>query len=226
MLSQRMKAVYELVPEGGVADIGTDHGYLAAALARDGLHSPVVATDAAGEPLDRARSFARKEGLLDRIDFRLGDGLSVLRKGEVRTAVIAGLGGESICRIIEGCSWAAEGLLLVLQPMSRPDILRRTLFKRGYAINSERFVRQSGRIFCVMTASGGVMEPLTPAQELVGRLTTRDPLFQEYLEWVIGFTGRAAAEAKHSKIGKKTQRLEYLHRALEGLHDMRGETQK
>ena len=58
-LSLRMLAAMDMVSPGGVADIGTDHGYLAAALALDGKFSPVIATDVAEQPLAKAKEYAK-----------------------------------------------------------------------------------------------------------------------------------------------------------------------
>ena len=45
-LDARLQAVLDFVPEGGaVADIGTDHGYLAAALIEEGRAEYVIASD-------------------------------------------------------------------------------------------------------------------------------------------------------------------------------------
>jgi tRNA (adenine22-N1)-methyltransferase len=219
-LSKRLRSVYECVKPGGAADIGTDHGYLAAALALDGLHDPVIAADAAFLPLRKARAYARSLGLEGKISFRLGDGLSVLHEGEVRTAIIAGLGGESVSEIIRAD--IAGSLELVLQPISRPDILRRALFEEGFEITSERLTLDNGRIFCTITARAGRMEPLTRAQELVGVKTAGDPLFIDYLGWVIRFTEKAAAGASRSG----SRNAEYLQDTLASLYRLKGETQK
>jgi len=191
MLSQRLTAVFDLTRPGSVADIGTDHGYLAAAYVRDGRFDRVIAADVASDPLRKAMEYARTLGVEDRIDFRLGNGLTVLSPGEVDTAVIAGLGGETASAILEDCPWANQGMELIFQPMSRPDVLRRTLWQRGFQITHESFVRENGRIFCVVKARGGQMEKPDRAQELVGVVSQRDPLYEEYRAWVIRFTRKA-----------------------------------
>ena len=194
MLSQRLTAVFDLTRPGSVADIGTDHGYLAAAYALDGRFAPVIAADVAADPLRKAVDYAAQLGIADKIDFRLGDGLTVLAPGEVDTAVIAGVGGETASAILECCLWAKEGMELIFQPMSRPDVLRRTLWQRGFCITHESFVRENGRIFSLIKAKGGSMEKPDRAQELVGVCSEDDPLFAEYKAWVIRFTRKALLE--------------------------------
>ena len=194
-------------------DIGTDHGYRRLRCA-DG---PMIrhAADAAFCLFRKARA-TRSLGLEGKISFRLGDGLSVLHEGEVRTAIIAGLGGESVSEIIRAD--IAGSLELVLQPMSRPDILRRALFEEGFEITSERLTLDNGRIFCTITARAGRMEPLTRAQELVGVKTAGDPLFIDYLGWVIRFTEKAAAGVSRSG----SRNAEYLQDTLASLYRLKG----
>ena len=40
-------------------------------------------------------------GCADRVELRLGNGLEVLRPGEAEDIVIAGMGAETICEILE-----------------------------------------------------------------------------------------------------------------------------
>jgi len=224
-LSLRMAAAMDMISPGGVADIGTDHGYLAATLALDGRFSPVIATDAAQLPLSKAEAYAKKHGLEDKIIFRFGDGLNVLNRGEVKTAVILGMGGETIAGILRACPWASESLELVLQPMSRPDILRKALAECGFTLVKEQFVNENGRIFCVMKAVGGVMPPMTPAQEMTGLLTRDDPLFEKYASWVYNFTEKALKGAMNST-DAQSEHTQYMRSVLQELQDLKGETSR
>ncbi|MBR2520823.1 MAG: SAM-dependent methyltransferase [Oscillospiraceae bacterium] len=217
MLSRRLGTVFELTPPGGVADIGTDHGYLAAAYARSGRHCPVIASDVAAIPLGRAVAYAQSIGIADRIDFRIGDGLTVLEPGEVRTAVIAGIGGQTVAGMLAAGSGPGTPDLII-QPMSRPDVLRRALANSGFAITAEQLVKENGRIFCIISASPGQMPPMTAAQEAVGLMTGEDPLFGEYLSWVKGFTRKALEGARSGKNGEESAgKLSGLLEQLEAL---------
>ena len=90
-LSPRLGAIAGLVPEGCgcLADIGTDHGYVPVSLLLEGRVWRAVAADIGAPPLEHARRTAARYGVTDQIDFRLGDGLSVLRPGEAEAIVIA-----------------------------------------------------------------------------------------------------------------------------------------
>ena len=88
-LSPRLWALADWVEPGCrcLADIGTDHGYIPAALLLEGRVQRAVASDIAPAPLDRARATAERWGLTERMDLRLGNGLEVLAPGEADAVV-------------------------------------------------------------------------------------------------------------------------------------------
>ena len=89
-----------LTPGCRVADIGTDHGYLAIHLLQSGVASSVVAADLREQPLAKARRNARRYGVTDRLRFVLSDGLSKIEPGEADTVICAGMGGDCIIHIL------------------------------------------------------------------------------------------------------------------------------
>jgi tRNA (adenine22-N1)-methyltransferase len=126
-LSPRLRHVLELVPDtGAVADIGSGHGALAAALAARGQR--VLAT----ERTPRTEAGLRRD--LARIGIpvatRRGEGLAVLRDGEVETVVIAGMGGRSLIRILDSSRWLPRWL--VLQPMQDADLVEAWILDRRW----------------------------------------------------------------------------------------------
>ena len=90
-LDARLTAAAELVlPGKPVADIGCDHGKLTAVLAASGKYPRVIGADLRPGPLAKAEQTLEHAGCKDRVELRLGDGLSVLSAGEVGTIVLAG----------------------------------------------------------------------------------------------------------------------------------------
>lgn len=183
-LGPRLAAIAALMPADCqvLADIGTDHGYIPAALLLDGHIRHAIATDVGAGPLDRARQTAVRLGLEDRIDLRLGDGLAVLSPGEADIIVIAGMGGDNIVKILSEAPWSRMGPVLLLQPMSRAEVLRQWLPENGYAVEAEELVQDKGVIYPILTVRGGRASPATEAEAWGGFLLWGDPLWGRYLE--------------------------------------------
>ncbi len=182
-LSPRLRSIADRVPPScrRLADVGTDHGYIPADLLLAGRLDRAVAADIGAEPLDRARRTAEKYAVAN-MDLRLGDGLSVLSPGEVDCIIIAGMGGDTIIQILSAAPWTREGVTLLLQPMTRAELLRPWLAENGYAIRAEALAADRGVIYPILTVTGGEMAPVTPAQAWGGVLLGDDPLWGAYLQ--------------------------------------------
>ena len=186
-LSPRLeRAVSMLPPCECVADIGCDHGKVSAHLLQNGICQRVVAADISAPSLEKARILAAECGLEDRISLRLGSGLGVLEPEEAQGALLLGMGGELIARILEEAPDIAGKLTLVLQPMQHGDRLRAYLRSRGYAILDEALVREGRRIHEMMKvrrAAGALPERTDGMPDEIGPLLwqRRDPLLAERL---------------------------------------------
>ena len=128
-LSPRLRMAGQLLPEGGcLADIGTDHAYLPAALLMEGKIERAIAADLRRGPLDRARETVKHFGLQDKVSFCLCNGLAGIAPNAADSIAIAGMGGETIAGILAAAPWVRErNIPLVLQPMSSMPDLRRWL---------------------------------------------------------------------------------------------------
>lgn len=180
-LTPRLRLLADWVPPGTrLADVGTDHAYLPVWLRLHGRVISAIACDLRKGPLDRARETGRTYGA-GGIDYRLGDGLSVVSPEEADTVVIAGMGGENIAAILAEAPWTADGVhTLLLQPQSRAEVLRAFLANSGYAIRREALVEDRGTLYPVMEAGGGEMT-LTLGQLYGGAALLHDPLGDRYM---------------------------------------------
>ncbi len=161
-LPPRLQAIATLVEgDSRVADIGADHGKLAVHLAQRGT-PVVIATDISADSLAKTQMLVREQGLEDRVRCRLGDGLRKLRPGEVDTLVIAGMGGPTICAILDEGRRVTDTVgKLVLQPMNAIGTVRRWLAENGFALAGEELVEDDGRLYQILCAVPGA-EPLLP----------------------------------------------------------------
>ncbi len=149
-LDSRLSLCESFVESGSkFVDIGTDHGYLAISLVQKGKVQSAIAADVNEGPLESAKQNALKYGV--EIKTVLSDGFEKIEENEVTCAVIAGMGGELISKIIEHCSYIKnEGITLILQPMSKPHKLREYLYKNGFFIEKEEAVKYNKKVYSVM----------------------------------------------------------------------------
>lgn len=194
-LPPRLEYVFSFTKNSRLtADVGTDHGKLAAALLISGRAERVVACDVNAAPLAKARELIENLGLSDRTEIRLADGLKGLEGRGVDQAVIAGMGGELIASIISAAPWVAEsGVRLVLQPMTTAPELRRYLCEAGFRIEREGAVAEGGKPYEVIAARwDGEKRVCSPEEAEMGCDLEGEP-----------DAVRALLEKKRSALGKR-----------------------
>lgn len=169
-LSERMKHVLMLVsPHKAVADVGCDHGYMAIELIRSGKAGRVIAMDINEGPLARARANLTAYGFCDAIETRRSDGMEALCRGEVQGVICAGMGGKTICGIMERSRLLVQELdELVLQPQSELHIVRGYLRENGFLIAAEDMVSEDGKFYPMMRVIPAFYEKKECAEVRVG----------------------------------------------------------
>lgn len=159
MLTPRLECIVEKVTADTAADIGTDHAYVAIELIKTGRARRVIAADVRKGPLEIARANIEKNNMSDRIDTRLGSGLSVLRHGECDTVIIAGMGGELISELIFADEDISRNTKLILQPMNAQYELRQKLLENHFKILEEDIECEGNRVYNIITAINGEGAP-------------------------------------------------------------------
>ena len=181
----RLKTAADLVRQNSrIADIGTDHAYLPAYLVLSGRVVSAIACDIVQGPLDNAAQTVKEYNLSEKIELRLCNGLHGVEADEVDDIVICGMGGELISAIIDDAKWVKDpSKHLILQPMSAVDDLRIYLAENGFSVEKEVLVKDSGRIYIVISAyySGEKLD-YSPEYAYVGNVCASDYLGKEYLE--------------------------------------------
>ncbi|NCB74320.1 MAG: SAM-dependent methyltransferase [Clostridia bacterium] len=223
-LSDRLLAIAGLVPAlGGVADVGTDHGYIPVWLSQNGHIGKIYATDINEAPLLHAKMTAAEFGLENAISFSLCDGLAALDGADISTVIIAGMGGENIADILSKALWTKQlRTRLILQPMTKSALLRSWLFENGYRVLSEQLV-SDGLVYEILTAEAGEDEPYSPAELLTGHigLIRCDPLFESRLDSLIEKTERAVLGLRASTRAEDSERLSQASAALSSLFELK-----
>ena len=154
-LSKRLEQVSTMIPPcQTVADVGTDHGFLAVALIEKEIAGQVIAIDVNRGPLESAKRFVKERRLEDHITCRLGDGLAVTTAGEIDCAVICGMGGELMQHII---SVGPELLqTYVVQPQSHREEFKKFLVAQGYGITDEQCLQEGKQYYDIWVVERGV----------------------------------------------------------------------
>ncbi|WP_051004516.1 tRNA (adenine(22)-N(1))-methyltransferase [Paenibacillus sp. OSY-SE] len=153
-LSKRLQWIADWVPEGSrLADIGSDHALLPVYLAKHKRISFAVAGEVNQGPFEAARRQVQGACMEMIVNVRHGDGLSVVKQGEVDCITIAGMGGSLIATILSADPKKLEGVTrLILQPNVGEDIVRRWLREQGWALVQEHILEEDGKIYEVLLA--------------------------------------------------------------------------
>lgn len=159
MLTSRLDRIVSYVNSDVCADIGTDHAYASVEIIRQERAKKVIASDVREGPLKAAEGNIKRHRMESVIETRLGGGLSVLRPNEADTAVIAGMGGEMIIKIISEDMDIARNLTLILQPMNAQYELRKFLISEGFTIEHEDIETEGHRVYNILIVKNGTMMP-------------------------------------------------------------------
>jgi len=126
-LSNRLACIVSLVAKDSVVmDVGCDHGLVAKYLLENNICKKCISTDIS------EKSLAKLNITDSRLSKRVGDGLKVLSEADgVDTIIIAGMGGNTICQILNDDTFGAD---LILAPQSQTKKLRQKLLDKGYQI--------------------------------------------------------------------------------------------
>lgn len=169
-LSNRLKAIANLVSGNIAADVGCDHAYLSIFLA---MHKCdyVYATDVREKPLERAKENIKRYGVENKIKLILTDGLCNVPQS-VDTVIVSGMGGKLIERIVFEQDWLKnKDKHLILQPQTFLMELRQNLYLNGYEIEFEYPIIEFDKSYCVVSARySGRVKNISLKDAVVGRI--------------------------------------------------------
>lgn len=189
-LSQRLQAIADMVPKGArVADIGTDHGFLPCWLAQQKQVEQVIACDVNAQPLALAQKNIGDYNVADIVITRLGDGLKVIKPGEVDVVTIAGIGSSLMLEILEASPLVVDGLRrIILQPNVGAEAVRVWAEKSCWQIVWEDLVQENDRFSVIIALEPGrSLQPMSAVELYLGPqlLADQHPLLGLYIsrEW-------------------------------------------
>ena len=142
MLSKRLEAVASLITTDSIIDVGCDHGYLDIYLTKKGIKC--LAGDISRNALNAAITNFKKYNL--DIPTICTDGLNNIDIKDTDTIVIAGLGSDTIIKILNN-SITND---LVILTHNHLEKLRRYVVSIGYYIDREIFVIDNNKPYLVI----------------------------------------------------------------------------
>ena len=143
-LSNRLKIIYDMVPESVVADIGSDHGKLMIALAQSGKVKKGFAVENKEGPFERLRSNLIRYKVNDRVTPLFSDGIKDITR-DVGTIVIAGMGGQTLVNILKAHPEKLVSVqTIIIDAHTAVPLARKEISQMGFAIADEKIVKEDG----------------------------------------------------------------------------------
>ncbi len=151
-LNEAVKFVFEKLKKPLiVADIGTDHGYLAESLSKEKFVQKVIASDISEKSLSKLEELIKLKSL-KKIETLVGDGLQPIEMADV--SVIAGIGGHETIKILETQNTISSGLrkcdYFVLQPAQNVNELRIWIFENKIKMIKDYIIYDSERFYPII----------------------------------------------------------------------------
>ena len=226
-ISPRLLCCASMIEGDYVCDIGTDHAYLPAYLISGGTAKTVIATDVKQGPLNSAAGTLKRFHVSDHIRLILSDGFDKVPPKHITDVVIAGMGGETIRDILaaKSAQFLKKGVNLVLQPMTKAEILRAWLSENGYAILKETAVRDT-HVYTVMQVQyTGECKEISEAEAFFGKLRRSDPLTKIYIAAVLERLNTKASGLEEAGKTDEAAAVRTTMREINArLHPQKGET--
>lgn len=187
-------------------DVGTDHALLPMYLLSELGFSHITATDINDGPCKAAKKNIALAGSFfsERIDVIKTDGLDGVSDAPCNRIICAGMGGELIRDIVAKADFikrAPGKICLVLQPQSKENVLRKYLFENGFRILSEKWVKDAGKLYCVLRVIyDGVKRETTLFEQYFGQeqVSERNEVFSEYFTKKIRVLARNISQREQS----------------------------
>ena len=170
-MNKRLAQIYRMIPKDGIgiADIGTDHGIIPIWLAENNYSGYIYASDIAEAPLQNALLYAQNHHVSDKIHFSVSDGLDDCPNDLVDCILIAGMGGDNICRILDRADWIVDkNYTFIFQPMTHAEVLRYWLVHNDFRIIKEVAVKEDLHLYQIFSAVPGKSSSLLDIEYLSG----------------------------------------------------------
>lgn len=177
-MTERIERILaEIPPSDLFADIGCDHGYVAKAVLDRGIGKKVIASDVSAKCLAKAETLLAEYVKEGRCEAVVSDGFDKIDYCD--TALIAGMGGEEIIKILKKSDFLPDNLLL--SPMKNAKELRKYVTEIGYKTVKDFTFKAADKFYLLIVLSKGE-DSLTEEEAEFGRTNVTE-LPNDFKEW-------------------------------------------
>ena len=154
-LSKRLQAIYDMVPSGIAADVGSDHGKLIISLFEGGVISKGYAIENKKGPYSRLVKAINDSGFQKDIIPMFSDGISEL-PSDVDIVILAGMGGTNILDILKAHPRKLKNVrTIIVDAHNAIPEMRKAICKMGYVIADEDIVEDAGKYYEIIKFIAG-----------------------------------------------------------------------
>ncbi len=144
-MSKRLELIAKQIKKDEkVLDVGTDHALLPIFLLKNNITSNVIASDINEQPLKAAKTNLKNEGLENKVELVLTNGLENINISDIDVIVIAGMGATTIGNILK----PFNGRYIIHSTTHIRDV-RKYIQDIGHVITNE-WVDQEGKIYNIV----------------------------------------------------------------------------
>lgn len=181
-INDRLKKIGDLVDTNSLClDIGCDHALLDIYLVKEKNQVKAIASDIAEGPLEKAKENIKKYQVEDKVEIRLGDGLTTYTD-EVDTAIASGIGGRTIIGIFKNNLKITKKLKqIIISPNNYQMDVRKFFTSIGFYIEDEELVKDGKYIYQIIKFKKG-RKHYSKKELFFGPilLTKKNKLFKDY----------------------------------------------
>lgn len=138
--SKRLIEIAKSIKKGSsLVDVGCDHGYIAKILLDEATVEKVIESDISEQSLDKAKILLSADKYDGRVQFIVSDGLNDIDTEGYDTLLIAGMGEDSIIKILDANIHKVKDFdYVVLQAMGEGSRIRKYFMENNFYIINER----------------------------------------------------------------------------------------
>ena len=142
-LGKRLEVIASLVDCKRIADVGCDHGKLAYYLLDNGISNYAVVSDISMPSLHKAIDILSKTKY--NFDYICCDGLSGYAGFDIEQAIIAGMGGDEIIKIVSNSPITVKSF--ILSPQHNNIDVKKYMVSIGYDIVYDIMVKEKNKFY-------------------------------------------------------------------------------